>query len=83
MPNPDTTIGAFSQFGLAGLVILALFYLVFSFINAQKQLHDSFIAQIQKQSELHANERNKWIELSEKTNEVLRALCAQFEAIIK
>ena len=80
MPNPESTVNAFSQFGLAGLVILALFYLVFLFINAQKQLNDSFISQIQKQSELHANERNKWIELSENTNEILRTLSAQFES---
>ncbi len=82
MPTPDSTISAFSQFGLAGLVILALFYLVLTFINSQKQLHDSFIAQIQKQSELHANERKQWLEVSEKTGEVIRLFSAKLEQIL-
>jgi hypothetical protein len=74
MPAPDTTISAFAQFGLAGLVILALFYLVFAFISSQKQLHDSFVAQIQKQSEAHAKERQQWIESFEKLGDLIRAL---------
>jgi hypothetical protein len=83
MPATDSTISAFAQFGLAGLVILALFYLVFTFINSQKQLHDSFVAQIQKQSESHANERKQWIETFEKVGDLIRTLSAQFEARLK
>jgi len=82
MPTPDTTIGAFAQFGLAGLVILALFYLIFAFLNGQKTLHDSFILQIQKQSELHANERKQWLEVSEKNTEVIRLFSAKLEQIL-
>lgn len=59
MPTPDSTISAFAQFGLAGLVILALFYLIFTFLSSMKTLSDSFISQIQKQSELHAVERKQ------------------------
>lgn len=79
MPTPDTAVDAFAQFGLAGLVILALFYLVLTFMNSQKQLHDSFITQIQKQSEAHADERKQWLEVSEKTSEILRVYLAKLE----
>lgn len=82
MPTPDTTISAFAQFGLAGLVILALFYLIFKFLSGVKELHDSFIAQIQKQSELHASERKQWLEVSEKTSEVIRIFSVKLEQIL-
>lgn len=82
MPTPDTTISAFAQFGLAGLVILALFYLVFTFLSGIKTLNDSFVAQIQKQSELHAAERKQWLEVSEKTSEVIRVFSAKLEQIL-
>ena len=83
MPTPDSTISAFAQFGLAVLVILALFYLIFTFLSSMKTLSDSFISQIQKQSELHAVERKQQLEVSEKNIEVLRTLSAQFEARLK
>lgn len=82
MPPPDTTISAFAQFGLAGLVILALFYLVFTHLNGMKALHDSFIAQIQKQSELHASERKQWYEVTERNNEVIRVFTSKLEQIL-
>ena len=59
---PDPGIEQWSQFGLAGLVIFALFTTLFVIVRW-------LIAHIDKQAVEHRSERAEWRSSSEKTNE--------------
>ena len=63
-------IDAFSQYGLAGLVILALFALVFYFLKEIRAINEMHNERHDKRNELHASERKEWLQLSKENLEV-------------
>lgn len=80
MPTPDTVINQAAQFGLGGLVIVALFYALSKLLDKFEKLIQSTNERFDVQSNLHAEERKQWNESYEKNTEILRTLSAQFES---
>lgn len=80
MPTPDTVINQAAQFGLGGLVILALFYSLSKLLDKFEKLIQGTNERFDTQSNLHAEERKQWIESYEKNTDVLRTLSTQLEA---
>lgn len=85
MPEQQV-IGAFGQFGLAGLVILALFYTVHKFIEKLDAINAMHNERHDKRNELHAAERREWLDVAKETLEVnkenstlIKTLSAQLE----
>lgn len=83
---PEQAIGAFGQFGLSGLVILALFITVHKFIEKLDAINAMHNERHDKQNELHAGERREWVDFAKETLEVnkenstlIKTLSAQLE----
>ena len=89
MNEVDNSVGIvseFSQYGLAGLVILALFILVYVVLKEFRSINEMHNDRHDKRNELHAAERREWLQLSKENLEVnkentalIRTLAAQLE----
>lgn len=80
---PDSTGGivdAFSQHGLIGLVVLALFGLVFYTVREFRAINEMHNERHDKRNELHASERREWLQVTREIAETLNTLAGQFEA---
>lgn len=70
MEPVSNTIAEFGQFGLAGLVILALFYTVHKFIEKLDAINEMHNERHDKRNELHAAERKEWLQVTKENLEV-------------
>ncbi len=84
--EPNGVLSAFGQYGLAGLVILALFILVGVVIREFRSINEMHNERHDKRNELHAAERREWLQLSKENLEVnkenmtlIKTLAAQLE----
>jgi hypothetical protein len=60
----DGAISLFSQYGLSGAVIGALFYVVMMFIRELRVINETHNDRHDKRNELHAGERREWLGMS-------------------
>jgi len=67
-------ISLFQQFGLSGIVIGALFYTNWNLVKEIKGLNDAHNLRHEQRNELHAEERDKWLDAYKENTEVLRTL---------
>ena len=83
---PDVPAGSiidsFSQYGLSGLVILALFFLVFYFIKEVRAINEMHNERHDKRNELHANERKEWLQFSKESIEINRENTSLLKTLI-
>jgi len=68
-PSGDV-LSAFGQYGLAGLVILALFILVYVVLKEFRHINEMHNDRHDKRNELHAGERREWLQLSKENLDV-------------
>lgn len=66
----------FAQFGLAGLVILALFFVLYQLINGAMKRYDSVMSE-------HRSERKEWRESEDKRSERMDRTLNELTASIR
>jgi hypothetical protein len=74
-------LSAFSQYGLAGLVILALFILVYVVLKEFRHINEMHNDRHDKRNELHAGERREWLQLSKENLDVNKENTALIKAL--
>ena len=67
-------IGIFKEFGLAGVVIGALFYQNWSLIKELRALNDATDKRIDEQSNRHNVEREKWLDSVNRMTDAIERL---------